>query len=161
MLYKLIQLEQYEISDDPIELNDYSSGSYALYKAINTHHLVFIFFRPDQRRETEPRCDYILVSKDDQCIPSRFIELKGDNQPRKERCCKTEWDHAFHQLFCTYQGYETYIDTQIEKIIFILSTSIEEQRIAAKFKKYRWYRMLQEVACGEIKVLYRNDYDTI
>ena len=159
--YALIPLERYETSDDPIELDDDCNGSNALYRAANTRRITFVYFKPDQQQPAEPRCDYVLVSKVEQCIPPRFIELKGGDIQRQRRCCKTEWDHAFHQIFNTFQEYETYINTESESVIFVLCTSIEKRRIAARFTNYKWYKTLQRVTFGEIKILYRDDYDTL
>ena len=161
MRYELVQLSRYETCDNPIDLDDYSNNSYAVYRANNPLGREFIYFRPDEERKGEPRCDYILTEKAKPAIASRFIELKGDNLPRQGRCCRTEWDHAFHQLVCTYMEFADYIDRNEERAIFILCTSIEEKRVAARFRNYRWYKQLRESISEEIVILYKPDYDIL
>ncbi|MDR1706357.1 MAG: hypothetical protein LBS19_17020 [Clostridiales bacterium] len=161
MIYALIPLTGYKTSDNPIVLDDYSSGSYALYQAHNPSRKEFIYFIPDEERLGEPRCDYILMSAADIQFTTRFIELKGEDLPRSRRCCRAEWDHAFHQLACTYQEFEKYKSSGNEGVIFILCTSIEKKRVMARFKNYRWYKYIRENYNGEIYVLYRDDYDTV
>lgn len=161
MRCELVQLTRYETCDNPIELDDYSSGSYAIYQAYNPALKTFVYFKPDEYQTMKPRCDYILTNIKDPDIVSRFIELKGGDLQRQKRCCRTEWDHAFHQLECTYREFEEYIDLHEERIIFVLCTSIEKKRVAARFKNYTWYKKLRENIVGEILILYKDDLDTV
>lgn len=161
MRTELIHLEISKTDCNPVELDDYSSGSYAVYLAINEANSTFLFFRPDEKHTLEPRCDYILTSKDNLNFASRFIELKGGDIPRQSRCCRTEWDHAFHQLACTYEAFKPLIDSSVESVVFVLCTSIEQRRIAARFKNYKWYKKLQQTANSDIKILYKGDFDIL
>jgi hypothetical protein len=161
MRYELVQLTRYNTNDDPIELDDYSSGSYALYQAHNPSRKRFIYYKPDEQRLPEPRCDYILTSNNDFESMSCFIELKGGDESRQKRCCRTEWDHAFHQLVCTYFEYMEYIDSEKERLVFVLCTAIERKRIAARFRKYKWYKYLLENVPGQIILLCKNEYDIV
>ncbi|MDR1688105.1 MAG: hypothetical protein LBS21_05780 [Clostridiales bacterium] len=159
MRTELIQLTQYTTNDNPIELDDYLNNSYAVYRAKNNNNDTFIYYRPDEIPSPEPRCDYILTRNDALNFTSRFIELKGGDIQRKGRCCRTEWDHAFHQLACTYNEFEPYINSQTEAIMFVMCTSIEKKRVAAKFTKYKWYKALQQYTNSVIVILYKNDFD--
>ena len=161
MRYELVQLMRYDTCDNPIELDDYSSGSYAVYRANNNSRMKFIYFMPDEKRLTEPRCDYVLTNVTFPDTSSRFIELKGKDVPRQKRCCKTEWDHAFHQLVCTYREFVSYLNLPDEKVVFVLCTSIEKKRIAARYRNYKWYKELRENISSELLILYKGDIDTV
>jgi len=159
----LIRLTRYETCKNPIELDDYANGCYALYQAENPCEKTFYYFEPDREEENsnEPRCDYILTTDDNSLIATRFIELKGDNKKRNKKCCADEWEHAFHQLYSTYCKYAECIQPN-EKYTFILCTSIEKGRINAPlFTKSAWYRKLREDISGGITVLYDGECDTL
>jgi len=161
MRRELISLHhtEYETCENPIELDDESSGSHAVYMAHNPDYKMFYYYRPDENRSSEPRCDYVLIFST-LCIAPRFIELKGSDKSKAGKSSLTEWGHAFHQLYCTYEEFKAYIDIQGEDVIFVLCTSIDNiKRTSARFKQYKWYRKLQSIQ-GKIVVLYRDEYDS-
>ena len=147
---------EYKTCDNPIELDDESSGSHAVYLAHNPNHETFYYYKPDEHKPSEPRCDYFLISNSIDITP-RFIELKGSDKSRMGKSGLTEWGHAFHQLYNTYEEFKTYIDSK--EMVFVLCTSIDDRkRTSARYKKYKWYKKLQNMP-GKIIVLYRDDYD--
>jgi len=148
--------DKHETNDNPIILDDYLSGSYAEYHAKNPSNQRFYYYMPDEDRLHVPRCDYVLLA-DTPSINPRFIELKGGDYSRKKGCCKTEWGHAFHQLYCTYDEITRYIDPA-EPIVFVLCTSLNRPP-AARYKSYPWYKKLQNLS-HEIVVMYDSDIDT-
>ena len=159
----MIMLNKYETDDHPIKLEDRSSGSYAEYLRNNPSRALYIYFKPDEEETTEPRCDYLLCSPEPG-FAARFIELKGGDIPRQAKCCKTEWDHAFHQLLSTFNKLSVYLEPT-EEAIFVLSTSIERKRISARFTQYRYYKKLQamlhdnDTVVKKILILYENEDD--
>jgi hypothetical protein len=163
MRLELISLTQYKTDDDPIELDDYSSNSLAVYKASNPDKKTFVYFEPDEYRLPEPRCDYVLTCKNDPYFAARFIELKGDDLHRtvkKYQCCKTEWEHAFHQLFSTFKSLELYMDLPNEMYKFILCTS-RNIKPTTRYRTYQWYRDINENLNAEIIILYRDEFDLL
>jgi len=154
------QYSVYSIQDNPIELDDISSGSYAVYLANNPNQEHVFVYTPDEYRLPDPRCDYFLTSSSSNITP-RFIELKGSNKPRRG-CCENEWGHAFHQLYCTYEEFKRYIFSQDERFIFVLCISMERGRSVANFAKYTWYKELQNLSHAQkIIVLYSGEYDNL
>ncbi len=168
MRRELIALNLYETNDDPIELNDYSSGSHAVYLRANPSKSRFVYYKTDEETKEEPRCDYILFAPDRTDVATRFIELKGDDYRRQKRCCSTEWDHGFHQLLVTFEKYREYLQTS-ERVLFVLSVAIEKKRIAARFKQYKRYKELlnmlmltiEDAVPEWIAVLYKDEYDEL
>lgn len=168
MRCELIDLNKYEAADDPVELDDYSSGSYAVYRAHNPARKSFVYFEPDEAEVNEPRCDYILTSEGDVDFATRFIELKGtDAQRQNSRCCSSEWDHAFHQLSSTFDAFKQYMEEH-ERILFVLCTSTEKKRVVAQLKKYSEYRRLKEKLLvnglydfTDVRLFYKDEYDRL
>lgn len=162
MNWKLVSLTWQTTREKQIALDDISHNSIAVYLAVNPDEKEFKYAQPDEFRQEDPRCDYLLTSCDEAPPITRFIELKGNDLPRRtNRCCRTEWDHAFHQLVTTYDAYREDLELG-EQFLFILSTSIEKKRVAAtRYKKYKWYRTIRENLNHDVKILYREDKDSI
>ena len=163
MRHELIPLTAVSTRENPIELDDYLNNSEAIYLAYNLNHKYCIYYKPDEYDVIgpdgkEPRCDYLLISSGTGFEP-RFIELKGGNWERGG-CCKTEWSHAFHQLFCTYKAYEGCKDSPDESVIFILCTSTRKKQ-NARIESYRWYKKLRELTAKKPMILYDGDYDEL
>jgi len=150
---ELIDLTKYTASSNRIELDDYSSGSYAVYCAANDDEKTFFLYETDRLRGPEPRCDYLLVCHADHTV--RFIELKGiDHSYSCKEGCMSTWAHAFHQLIATYEAYDYLIDYE-DKVGMVLCTSVARGRIAARYKNYKYYKRMQnrgiapKVLCAE------------
>jgi len=164
MRLELVSLLKIQISTNPIELDDYSSNSYAVYCAANNEQKLFIYFKPDEMRATEPRCDYILVCDEDKTV--RFIELKGsDLYYTCKNGCKSEWQHAFHQLLATYEAYTVYIDSEKDLVKMLLCTSAyrdrnDMRRSSTRYKQYKYYKKALIYGITP-SVLYRDEIDEL
>jgi len=161
---ELINLDKYVISENPIILDDYSSGSYAVYYAINKNEKTFLCFMPDEERGFEPRCDYLMLGNEDNTI--RFIELKGVDSTVEKKCCPSIWAHAFHQLIATYEAYEYLIDFENDIMKMILCTSAnkirlhDKKRSATRFEQYKYYKKIRENRIIP-QILYCNEEDVV
>jgi len=99
---------EYETVDNPIKLDDHTSGSRAVYTMDNPNYSQFYYYLPEEQHLQEPRCDYLLVNANSTVL--RFIELKGnDGEKDNAKCCNGRWEHGFHQLCCTYDHFKSYI----------------------------------------------------
>lgn len=129
MLYQLIPLEKYEDSSSELVLDDFSSGSEVVYHLENPNGMKVIYYCPDELRGGEPRCDYLLCVSEQNLV--KFIELKGmDSISAAHSCCKTSWQHGFHQLEATYEAYGSLLDSKDVKE-FVLCTALPRGRMKA------------------------------
>jgi hypothetical protein len=161
MRLEMSQLTPYETNEDPLVLDDIISGSKAAYCLINANRRTFIYFKPDEFKNEKPRCDFILTGKDNPGFITRFIELKGTDKRRRRLGSASEWDHAFHQLFCTFMSSDLHINRQAGSVKFILCTSVskDESRVSLRYTGYAWYRELRESLNTQVTILYRDEAD--
>ena len=163
MITELISLTKYSTSSNPIILDDYLHRSFAAYHAKNDFNKSFIYCKPDEKGESAPRCDYLLVCSDDFTI--RFIELKGNDKQEDKKCCKNVWGHAFHQLVATYDNYSPLIDHEKDIVKMILCTSAyrfsdSRRRSATRYEQYRYYKKIRELGVVPL-ILYCDDEDVV
>ena len=165
----LLGLSGQDTKENLIVLEDYWNGSDAVYHAENKANKVFFCCDPDRSDEAnkkkdtpDPRCDYLLVGKTDTSV--RFIELKGvDKRESSKKCCSNTWEHGFHQLITTYHAYSIcYESHDCFKMILCTSISREMSKGRIKnYKKYGYYKEIQNILKTPPKVLYRDDIDTV
>jgi hypothetical protein len=162
---EFLELTGQAVSSNLIELDDFSRGSFAVYRAINDSNKAFYCYMPEEaeqkKERKEPRCDYLLVCREDNTV--RFIELKGQDLPRNEKCCKSHWQHAFHQLRDTYNSCAAYIEEK-DDVKMILCTSIPEahaKRIASRYRQYKYYKKICESFGIIPKILYSDNVDVV
>ena len=88
-----------------------------------------IYCCPDELRGEDPRCDYLLCVSERNLV--KFVELKGvDSISAGPPCCKTSWQHGFHQLEATYEAYGSLLDSKDVKE-FVLCTALPRGRMKA------------------------------
>jgi len=153
---QLISMMEYTVSDKSFVLDDYSSGSRAVYCAVNNDKKSFCYYEPDKPPGAEPRCDFLLVCLSDHIV--RFIELKAILKDYGG-CCGNTWAHAFHQLFATYYAYYGFIDHEKDIVKMILCTSMVK-RSRAKLEHYRYYKKIRECNITP-QILYADQEDVV
>lgn len=172
MLYQLINLEKYMDMSEEISLDDFSSGSSAIYFLKNPECLKVNYCCPDRAegmeggqktgkgqdpQRKEPRCDYLLYISQVNLV--KFVELKGiDSKDTNHSCCSTSWEHGFHQLEATYEAYRSFLD-QRDTAHFILCTVLPPSRISDRYKSYTRYRRLRESA--KVSILGADEWDEL
>lgn len=159
MIYQLISLEKCRDNSPELILDDFSSGSEAVYVLENPGCLEVVYCCPDELRGEEPRCDYLLYIHKRNLV--KFVELKGaDSSGSGHSCCSTSWEHGFHQLEATYWAYRSLLDEKDVKD-FVLSTVLPRERINARYKRYARYMRLREMAQGNVSILGRDESDEL